>query len=208
MYDKYQIYSLWKRLKKIWGMKRFNTVTTTDLLYYSLDELLINEFIPSNNHIEYMSNYAINIANEIRCGLITIEDWAIQTIVKAMYDGKFPDLKDCNKTSSLKKFAIFTNRDEIESQFKYISSLTNSINIGLNEFSNKKFTLFDLDENLQNNAYKLFKENKISPVFFIKGLENKKFDIDPNSVKEYDYKRFIIFSKIILKLKTEVKNAN
>ena len=31
---------------------------------------------------------------------------------------------------------------------------------------------------------------------------------DINNVKEYDYKRFIIFSKIILKLYSEVKNAN
>lgn len=207
-YDKYQVYTLWKRLNKIWGMKRFNTVTTIDLLENDLDDLLINEFIADNQRVEYMSNYAINIVNEIRCGLASLRGWAIMIIAKAMYEGKFPALKDCNKTSTLKQFAIFNNREEVESQINLINKLTTETNSGLNEFSNKKFTLYELDENQMNNAYKLFKEGKISPIFFIKGLGAKKFEIDINNVKEYDYKRFIIFSKIILKLYSEVKNAN
>lgn len=206
-YDKYQVYTLWKRLNKIWGMKRFNTVTTTELLENDLDDLLINVFIADNPRVEFMSNYAINIVNEIRCGIVSLRNWAIMVIAKAMYEGKFPALKDCNKTSTLKQFAIFNNREEVDGQIKFINTLMQQNNSGLNEFSNKKFTLYELDENGENNAYKLFKEGKISPIFFIKGLEANKF-VEPDNVKEYDYKRFIIFSKIILKLYSEVKNAN
>jgi len=207
-YDKYQVYTLWKRLNKIWGMKRFNTVTTTELLETDLDDLLINVFIADNPRVEYISNYAINIVNEIRCGIVSLRNWAIMVIAKAMYEGKFPTLKDCSKTSTLKQFAIFNNREEVDGQIKLINALTAQTNSGLNEFSNKKFTLYELDENKENNAYKLFKERKISPIFFIKGLGAHKFEINENDVKEYEYKRFIIFSKIILKLYSEVKNAN
>lgn len=207
-YDKYQIYALWRRLKKIWNMKRFDTATTKDLLDTPLDDLLISEFIAMNQHVEYMANYAINLVNEMRCGLVSIQNWAIMVMVKALVEGKFPELKDCSRVGALKRFAIFNNRDEINGQIDYLTNLATELNNGINEFSNKKFTLYELDDELKNNAYRLFVEGKISPVFYIKGMQAGRFSINIADVKEYEYKRFITFSKIILKLYLEVKNAN
>lgn len=208
MYDKFQIYSLYKRLKKIWGMKRFNTSTVRDLLETNTEDLLIAEFISDNNHVQYMSNYAINLANEFRCGVMTIQTWAMEVLAKALIEGKFPELKDCNRASCLQKFAIFNNRNEIIEQTNFINNLVKEKNSGLNEFSDKHFTLFGLDNEYKNNAYYLCQEHKISPVFFIKGLEAKKFEVDIQKVKDIEYKRFITVSKLILKFKNEVNNAN
>ena len=45
-------------------------------------------------------------------------------------------------------------------------------------------------------------------MFFIKGLEAKKFEVDIQKVKDIEYKRFITVSRLILKFKNEVNNAN
>lgn len=208
MIDKYQLYFLWKNLKKMWEAKRFNTAVFHAFFDVSLEDYLITTFINDNYKVEYMSNFGINLINEMNCGLITVYDWVEWVIVKAMQEGKFPDLKDVNSKRKIINNMIFTRRDEIIEQAKLINKIIEEKNTGVNELFDTKFTLYDLDEHQENEAYKMYKQGLIHPEFFIRGFIANKFSIDVSIVKDTEYKRFITFTKIIKKIEQEKTEKN
>lgn len=206
--DKYQIYALWKILKKMWGAKRFNTSTFSNFFDSDFEEYLINLYINDNHSTEYMSNYAINLVNEFNCNIFDIYHWTMYTIVKAIKNNIFPDLKDVNSFNKLKKYTIFTKRKSIEHQINYINSIVEERNSGFGNLTDNRFSLYDLNNEQVNEAYKMFKSNTIDPEFYIRGLASKKFSIDISKIKDTEYLRFITFSKILNKLNEEYSNKN
>lgn len=207
MIDKYQIYSLYKTVKKMWNAKKFNTLVFQDFLNEPLDTYIISQYINDSPRVEYMSNYAISLVNEINCGIISIEEWLMYVFMKCLIDGSLGELKDLNSISKLKDYAIFKKRKFIKQQIDYVKSLINK-NEGLDEFFDSKFSLYDLDNNQKNQAYNLYKEHKIDPEFYIQGLLNNKFNLNKENIKDLEYKKFVIFCEMIVKLKKEILEKN
>jgi len=207
MIDKYQIYMLYKSIKKIWEAKRFNTVLVNDMLNDTLEEFLINQYVQSNSRVEYMSNYFIPIVNEINCNLTDIEHWTMYFIEKCLVDKNFPKPEEINNINKMKGYMIFKNRPIIAAQINEINKLIKA-NDGINELFDTKFTLYETDGNQENQAYKLYKMSKIDPEFYIQGYRARKFEINKDLIKDIDYKRFITFTEIIIKLQQEISNKN
>lgn len=206
--DKYQLYAFWKVLKKMWEAKHFNTMLFKNFFDSDLEEYMINLFINDNHHTEYMSNYGINLVNEFNCNIFDVYHWAMYTIVKAIKENVFPEFKDVNSFNKLKRFTIFTRRNTINQQISYINKIVEERNSGLGELTDERFSLYDLNTEQVNEAYKMFRNNEIDPEFYIRGLESKKFDIDTSVIKDAEYLRFITFSKIIIKLNKEYTDKN
>lgn len=206
--DKYQLYAIWKVFKKMWDAKRFNTTLFTNFFDSNFEEYLINLFINDNHHTEYMSNYGINLVNEFNCNIFDIYHWAMYVIVKAIKDNQFPEFKDVNSFNKLKKYTIFTKRPEIDRQIIIINKIVEERNSGIGLLTDNRFSLYDLNTEQVNEAYKMFRNNEIHPEFYIRGLQSKKFDIDVSLIKDTEYLRFITFSKIIIKLNKEYTDKN
>lgn len=207
--DKYQVYALYTILKKIWNLKRFNTITVKDFLEKELNEYIIELYIHDSKGSEYLSNHFINLINEFNCNMFDIYHWIMYVLIKALKDNKFPIPKDINSINKLKDYTIFLKRKSIITQSEYIKGKVNEINKNLNALTEDKFSLYDLNDKQENNAYLMFKNNEIDPEFYIRGLINKKFIINESKIKDIIYLRFITFSKMIIKLNSEfIKNNN
>lgn len=207
--DKYQVYALYTILKKIWNLKRFNTITVKDFLEKELNEYIIELYIHDSKGSEYLSNHFINLINEFNCNMFDIYHWIMYVLIKALKDNKFPIPKDINSINKLKDYTIFLKRKSIITQSEYIKGKVNEINKNLNALTEDKFSLYDLNDKQENNAYLMFKNNEIDPEFYIRGLINKKFIINESKIKDIIYLRFITFSKMIIKLNNEfIKNNN
>ena len=61
-----------------------------------------------------------------------------------------------------------------------------------------RFSLYDLDANQENQAYKMYSISQLDPEFYIQGFKAGKFKIDMDKIKSIDYKRFIMFTEIPL----------
>lgn len=207
--DKYQVYALYTILKKIWNLKRFNTITVKDFLEKELNEYIIELYIHDSKGSEYLSNHFINLINEFNCNMFDIYHWIMYVLIKALKDNKFPIPKDINSINKLKDYTIFLKRKSIITQSEYIKGKVNEINKNLNALTEDKFSLYNLNDKQENNAYLMFKNNEIDPEFYIRGLINKKFIINESKIKDIIYLRFITFSKMIIKLNNEfIKNNN
>lgn len=207
MIDKYQVYMLYKTVKKMWTAKRFNTIVFRSFFEDTLENYLINQFINDNYRVEYMSNYGIKLVNEINCGIVTIEEWLMYVFEKCLKDKAISELKDINSVEKLKDSWIFKKRSFIKGQIDYVLSLERH-NDGMSEFFDTKFSLYDLDDKQENQAYKLYREGKLDPEFYIQGMLNNKFAVDKDKIKDVDYKRFITFCEMILKLKKEISEKS
>lgn len=208
MVDKYQVYMLYKNVKKMWNSKRFNTVVFNNFFEDTLENYVISQFINDSPRVEYMSNYAIKLVNEINCGLTDIEHWLMYVLMKCLCDKKCPEMPEINSINKLKDNMIFKKRPIINSQIKLIQSLIAEKGSGLNEFMDTKFSLYDLDDNQENQAYKMYSMSQLDPEFYIQGFKAGKFKIDMDKIKSIDYKRFITFTKMILKLNQEISDKN
>lgn len=206
--DKYQLYAFWKVLKKMWNAKRFNTSLFNDFFDTDLDAYMINLFIADNHGTEYMSNYGINLVNEFNCNIFDVYHWIMYTIVKAIKDNAFPKFEEVNSLNKLKNYTIYTKRNAINEQISYINKIVEERNSGLGELTEDRFSLYDLNNEQVNEAYKMFRNHEIDPEFYIRGLESKKFRIDTSIIKDAEYLRFITFSKIIIKIKQEYTDKN
>lgn len=208
MVDKYQVYMLYKNVKKMWNSKRFNTAVFNDFFEDTLENYIISQFINDSPRVEYMSNYAIKLVNEINCGLTDIEHWLMYVLMKCLCDKKCPEMSEINSINKLKDNMIFKKRPIINSQIKLVQSLIAEKGSGLNEFMDTKFSLYDLDDNQENQAYKMYSMSQLDPEFYIQGFKAGKFKIDIDKIKSIDYKRFITFTKMILKLNQEISDKN
>lgn len=208
MIDKYQIYMLYKSIKKMWSAKRFNTSVFNTFFEDTLENYLINTFINDNSRVEYMSNYAIKLVNEINCQLIDIEHWTMYVLMKCISDKKCPELSEINSINKLRSYMIFNKRPVIETQMQMIQQIITDQNSGINEFSDKRFSLYDLDDNQENQAYKMYKIGQLDPEFYIRGFKAGKFNIDKDKIKDIDYKKFITFTEMIIKLNKEISDKN
>ena len=208
MIDRYQVYALYKVIKKMWNAKRFETNTFVTFLNDTLENYLINQFVADNFRVEYMSKFSINLVNEINSGLITIEEWTMYVLEKCLIDKKCPELKDINSINKIQDSMIFKKRKSVTAQIKMVKELMASCNQGINDFADTRFSLYDVDEKQENQSYKLYVEGKLDPEFYIQGMLNNKFTIDKSKIKDVDYKRFIKFSEMILKLKKEISDKN
>ena len=208
MVDKYQVYMLYKNVKKMWNSKRFNTAVFNDFFEDTLENYIISQFINDSPRVEYMSNYAIKLVNEINCGLTDIEHWLMYVLMKCLCDKKCPEMLEINSINKLKDNMIFKKRPIINSQIKLVQSLIAEKGSGLNEFMDTKFSLYDLDDNQENQAYKMYSMSQLDPEFYIQGFKAGKFKIDMDKIKSIDYKRFITFTKMILKLNQEISDKN
>ncbi len=208
MVDKYQVYMLYKNVKKMWNSKRFNTAIFNDFFEDTLENYVISQFINDSPRVEYMSNYAIKLVNEINCGLTDIEHWLMYVLMKCLCDKKCPEMPEINSINKLKDNMIFKKRPIISSQIKLVQSLIAEKGSGLNEFMDTKFSLYDLDDNQENQAYKMYSMSQLDPEFYIQGFKAGKFKIDMDKIKSIDYKRFITFTKMILKLNQEISDKN
>lgn len=208
MVDKYQVYMLYKNVKKMWNSKRFNTAVFNDFFEDTLENYVISQFINDSPRVEYMSNYAIKLVNEINCGLTDIEHWLMYVLMKCLCDKKCPEMPEINSINKLKDNMIFKKRPIISSQIKLVQSLIAEKSSGLNEFMDTKFSLYDLDDNQENQAYKMYSMSQLDPEFYIQGFKAGKFKIDMDKIKSIDYKRFITFTKMILKLNKEISDKN
>ena len=208
MVDKYQVYMLYKNVKKMWNSKRFNTAVFNDFFEDTLENYVISQFINDSPRVEYMSNYAIKLVNEINCGLTDIEHWLMYVLMKCLCDKKCPEMPEINSINKLKDNMIFKKRPIINSQIKLVQSLIVEKGSGLNEFMDTKFSLYDLDDNQENQAYKMYSMSQLDPEFYIQGFKAGKFKIDMDKIKSIDYKRFITFTKMILKLNQEISDKN
>lgn len=208
MVDKYQVYMLYKNVKKMWNSKRFNTAVFNDFFEDTLENYIISQFINDSPRVEYMSNYAIKLVNEINCGLTDIEHWLMYVLMKCLCDKKCPEMPEINSINKLKDNMIFKKRPIINSQIKLVQSLIAEKGSGLNEFMDTKFSLYDLDDNQENQAYKMYSMSQLDPEFYIQGFKAGKFKIDMDKIKSIDYKRFITFTKMILKLNQEISDKN
>ena len=208
MIDRYQVYALYKVIKKMWNAKRFETNTFVTFLNDTLENYLINQFVADNFRVEYMSKFAINLVNEINSGLITIEEWTMYVLEKCLIDKKCPELKDINSINKIQDSMIFKKRKSVTAQIKMVKELMASCNQGINDFADTRFSLYDVDEKQENQSYKLYVEGTLDPEFYIQGMLNNRFTIDKSKIKDVDYKRFIKFSEMILKLKKEISDKN
>lgn len=208
MIDRYQVYALYKVIKKMWNAKRFETNTFVTFLNDTLENYLINQFVADNFRVEYMSKFAINLVNEINSGLITIEEWTMYVLEKCLIDKKCPELKDINSINKIQDSMIFKKRKSVTAQIKMVKELMTSCNQGINDFADTRFSLYDVDEKQENQSYKLYVEGKLDPEFYIQGMLNNRFTIDKSKIKDVDYKRFIKFSEMIIKLKKEISDKN
>ena len=208
MVDKYQVYMLYKNVKKMWNSKRFNTAVFNDFFEDTLENYIISQFINDSPRVEYMSNYAIKLVNEINCGLTDIEHWLMYVLMKCLCDKKCPEMPEINSINKLKDNMIFKKRPIINSQIKLVQSLIAEKGSGLNEFMDTKFSLYDLDDNQENQAYKMYSMSQLDPEFYIQGFKAGKFKIDMDKIKSIDYKRFITLTKMILKLTQEISDKN
>lgn len=208
MIDRYQVYELYKVIKKMWNAKRFETNTFVTFLNDTLENYLINQFVADNFRVEYMSKFAINLVNEINSGLITIEEWTMYVLEKCLIDKKCPELKDINSINKIQDSMIFKKRKSVTAQIKMVKELMASCNQGINDFADTRFSLYDVDEKQENQSYKLYVEGKLDPEFYIQGILNNRFTIDKSKIKDVDYKRFIKFSEMIIKLKKEISDKN
>lgn len=208
MVDKYQVYMLYKNVKKMWNSRRFNTTVFNDFFEDTLENYIISQFINDSPRVEYMSNYAIKLVNEINCGLTDIEHWLMYVLMKCLCDKKCPEMPEINSINKLKDNMIFKKRPIINSQIKLVQSLIAEKGSGLNEFMDTKFSLYDLDDNQENQAYKMYSMSQLDPEFYIQGFKAGKFKIDMDKIKSIDYKRFITFTKMILKLNQEISDKN
>lgn len=208
MIDKYQVYILYKNVKKMWNSKRFNTAVFNDFFEDTLENYVISQFINDSPRVEYMSNYAIKLVNEINCGLTDIEHWLMYVLMKCLCDKKCPEMLEINSINKLKDNMIFKKRPIINSQIRLVQSLIAEKGSGLNEFMDTKFSLYDLDDNQENQAYKMYSMSQLDPEFYIQGFKAGKFKIDMDKIKSIDYKRFITFTKMILKLNQEISDKN
>ena len=208
MIDKYQLYTLYKNIKKMWNAKRFNTMLFKDFMGDTLENYLINQYIHDSPRVEYMTNYCIKLANEINCDLVDIHEWLMYVLEKCLNDKKCPELPEINTINKLQGNMIFKKRPIVDSQIHMINDLIATNNTGLDEFADSKFSLYDLDDNQENQAYKMYRDSQLDPEFYIQGLRARKFVIDKEKIKDVDYKRFVTFCEMILKLKEEISNKN
>ena len=192
----------------MWNSKRFNTAVFNDFFEDTLENYIISQFINDSPRVEYMSNYAIKLVNEINCGLTDIEHWLMYVLMKCLCDKKCPEMPEINSINKLKDNMIFKKRPIINSQIKLVQSLIAEKGSGLNEFMDTKFSLYDLDDNQENQAYKMYSMSQLDPEFYIQGFKAGKFKIDMDKIKSIDYKRFITFTKMILKLNQEISDKN
>ena len=179
----------------MWNSKRFNTAVFNDFFEDTLENYVISQFINDSPRVEYMSNYAIKLVNEINCGLTDIEHWLMYVLMKCLCDKKCPEMPEINSINKLKDNMIFKKRPIISSQIKLVQSLIAEKGSGLNEFMDTKFSLYDLDDNQENQAYKMYSMSQLDPEFYIQGFKAGKFKIDMDKIKSIDYKRFITFTK-------------
>lgn len=208
MIDKYQVYMLYKSIKKMWNAKRFNTNVFNTFFEDTLENFLINSFINDNSRVEYMSNYAIKLVNEINCNLVDIEHWTMYVLTKCLCDKKCPELADINSINKIRSYMIFDKRPVLSSQMQMINQLIAERNEGVNEFADTRFSLYDLDDNQENQAYIMYKNGQLDPEFYIRGLKAGMFNIDKEKIKDIDYKKFVTFAEMILKLDKEISDKN
>lgn len=103
---------------------------------------------------------------------------------------------------------IFDKRPVLSSQMQMINQLIAERNEGVNEFADTRFSLYDLDDNQENQAYIMYKNSQLDPEFYIRGLKAGMFNIDKEKIKDIDYKKFVTFAEMILKLDKEISDKN
>ena len=204
MIDKYQLYMLYSNMKKMWNAKRFDTVVFRDFMDSTLDEYLIGQYVREGRGTEYMSNWFIPVANEINCSFTTPEAWTMYVMEKCLVDRIFPKPKDISSVSRLRPYAIFTRRPFIAEQVEKVNRITESVNGGFDYFTDNRFSLYGLDGEQVNEAYKMYLDGELDPEFYIRGLESGRFELDEKAVKDREYRRFIAFSRMIIKLHGEI----
>ena len=203
MIDKYQVYMLYKKVKQMWKAKRFDTIAFNDFFDDTLDNYIINQFINDGPGVEYMSNWFINLVNEMNCGIVNLADWLMYVMTFILVNKRMPEAKEVNSMNKLRQYTVFMDRDIVKSQIKYIRALMEERNSGIGYFTDNRFSLYELDDKQENEAYRMYRDGKLDPEFYIRGIYNNAFIIDKSTIKDIDYKRFITFCEMIVKLKKE-----
>lgn len=203
MIDKYQVYMLYKKVKQMWKAKRFDTIVFNDFFDDTLDNYIINQFINDGPGVEYMSNWFINLVNEMNCGIVNLAEWLMYVMTFILVNKRMPEAKEINSMNKLRQYTVFMGRDIVKSQIKYIRALTEERNSGIGYFTDNRFSLYELDDKQENEAYRMYRDGKLDPEFYIRGIYNNVFSVDKSTIKDIDYKRFITFCEMIVKLKKE-----
>jgi len=208
MIDKYQLYMVYKNIKKMWNAKRFNTNVFREFFADTMENYIINQFVQDSQGMEYMSNYCIPLANEMNCSFTDLEHWTMYVMMKCLCDKKCPELKDVNAINKLLGAKVFTKRAVITRQIDQINKIIEERNNGFDYFTDNRFSLYELDENQENQAYKMYCAGTLDPEFYIQGLYHEKFKLNKDSIKNVEYKRFITFCEMIIKLHKEISEKN
>ena len=194
---------LYKKIKQMWKAKRFDTIVFNDFFDDTLDNYIINQFINDSPRIEYMSNWFINLVNEMNCGIVNLAEWTMYVMTFILVNKRMPDAKEINSMNKLKQYTVFRDRDIVKSQIKYIREIETERNSGIGYFTDNRFSLYELDDKQENEAYRMYRDGKLDPEFYIRGIYNNAFTVDTSIIKDVNYKRFITFCEMIVKLKKE-----
>ena len=142
---------------------------------------------------KYYTDNARKMFNEIENGYYTINELVIYLLSYAMIEPKKINLYKIKFEHIIEAMKLFTNKKKKE-DLELITKIYNEIGFkkGICDF-------FEFKEDGTNIAYILTKNNKISPIFFIRNYENcltkqKENDI----IKDKEYERF---EKIASKIK-------
>ena len=208
MIDKYQLYMVYKNIKKMWNAKRFNTIVFRDFFDDTMDNYVINQFVQDGRGVEYMSNYLITLANEINCAFTDLCHWTMYVMMKCLIDKKCPEIKEVNSINKLLGAAVFSKRAVITRQIDQINKIIEERNNGFDYFTDRRFSLYEIDNEQKNQAYRMYVDGTLDPEFYIQGLYRKSFEINLDTVKDTDYKRFVTFCKMIVKLQREISDKN
>ena len=119
----------------MWNAKKFNTLVFQDFLNEPLDTYIISQYINDSPRVEYMSNFAISLVNEINCGIISIEEWLMYVFMKCLIDGSLGELKDLNSISKLKDYAIFKKRKFIKGIRLHFFAIRTQCRLNLQRFN-------------------------------------------------------------------------
>ena len=100
------------------------------------------------------------------------------------------------------------DRNIVKRQIVELKKIMDERNSGIGMFTDNRFSLYELDNKQENEAYRMYRDNALDPEFYIRGLRQESFVVDESKIKDVNYKRFITFCRMIIKLDEENSNKN
>lgn len=174
--------------------------------------LNINEFIKKKKDIDlfkkshiirfqksskYITENSKKFYNDIENGYYTLKELAIFLLYKHMMNESI-NLYNVKPNTIIEVMKLFTTK-KLKEDLKLLSVIHKEL-----KFKEMK-DYFEIKEDGTNIAYMLTKKSKISPIFFIRNVENVLTNIDENDIiKCNEYKQF---EKIAKKIKETLKGG-